>query len=751
VVERKEDRIQGSGRKKGRKNTGRRYKEVLLPTTMQQGTKCMMMSLVRFFAIGNLLLMGVSGNLCREILGNSSQQQQKTQGSSSWQQQQCQGQASSQQQHSHSSSSQQDQPSTPLLRRDTIRRETKKKTDTGPEKTNVAPEKTLTNLLKAFSLSLKQTGSLKQTAGQCHPNLRRNIKSMLSEDTSSSENKKKKLVLHHLLKAVLHNLGLSTVLPGQSTQKTTRKFLLSKGNNSTTDAKTLNLLKREKILLKNFRNILTLLLKNFRRNLDTIRTKNSDVALTRATDVDRSMARPKQEKDNVRNAQTPSTFMQMPTNHGSDTNMTTQITEQLGTNNFLSTFRNESAFDNFNLETLSTAIAGADYDHNYYHSTTPTRTTGREMLEIIDTDKPWGILVVDILCIATPIMLFLAPASLFWPIVKAWYKYGKKSPKSRVVMPPLHFSAMYLQCHVYALFGFGIKEPVIYMHVVPGAILAAIWLTLYGMFYAEEDTALPEEGSSKTMGGSSNANIGSQTNANIGSSSANIGSQTSPEVTASRLGKLTRNKTVASFLGALATKKSDRSKGFIERRFCAPTFRGQFRTQVLFLIAVCVTLTTFYILFDNDVIPSSGNPNKVPSFDTYVEACGWMGMVFAIPFLAHTLVVLTRVYNDKRFNRSPLMGSLAINLVALVCNISWLVNCFAFLPNAVQIIPPNMLGLIGNSASLYVRWIKRKLPMPDSGPEEPEKIEYSRRRSVTVVPVESTAAVVPPEKNAIHS
>jgi len=119
---------------------------------------------------------------------------------------------------------------------------------------------------------------------------------------------------------------------------------------------------------------------------------------------------------------------------------------------------------------------------------TTNSTHNRQLTEIMDLDKPWGVVVLDILCLATPLILFLAPVTVFGPVTRARCQHGKQSSRSHVVMPPLHFSAMYMQCYAFTIFGFGIQEPVLYLHTIPGTILGAIWLALYAKFYAEEES-----------------------------------------------------------------------------------------------------------------------------------------------------------------------------------------------------------------------------------------------------------------------
>lgn len=120
-------------------------------------------------------------------------------------------------------------------------------------------------------------------------------------------------------------------------------------------------------------------------------------------------------------------------------------------------------------------------------TTTSSDYTSLQLMEIIDTNKPWHQLTLDILCIVTPVLLFLAPISLFGPVIHARCKYGKQSSRSHIVMPPLHFSAMYMQCYAFTVFSLGIKEPVIYLHTIPGIVLSALWMALYAVFYAEEE------------------------------------------------------------------------------------------------------------------------------------------------------------------------------------------------------------------------------------------------------------------------
>jgi len=162
-------------------------------------------------------------------------------------------------------------------------------------------------------------------------------------------------------------------------------------------------------------------------------------------------------------------------------------------------------------------------------------------------------------------------------------------------------------------------------------------------------------------------------------------------------------------LGALASKT--RTKTFIESTICPSTFGGQLRAQVVFMALVSAILTVLYIIFAYDVVPDS----KETIFDPYVQAVGWIAMSFAIPFMAHALVVISRVYREKRFNRTRLMGSLFMILVTWTVNICWVINSIFFLgPDARQPVAPNVIGLIANSLALILRFTKRNLPLEES-------------------------------------
>lgn len=329
-----------------------------------------------------------------------------------------------------------------------------------------------------------------------------------------------------------------------------------------------------------------------------------------------------------------------------------------------------------------------------------------------------------------------------------------------VCMPPLHFSAEYACCIVWVIFGVGIDEPVIVWCCVPGVVTGMVFLFLYGKYYRENETDKTKE---KTCLNSEDQIVDKQTvdkstvNKQIVDSQIDnknyfvADSRTADNINlvfddsmlnisigecqSGQVGTISIGKTQGGQDRTMMQKNSRGQKIHPPRPiFNVPklSFNAQFRLQLGFCVVLTsVTLVTYILLKYADVDgkspkevrydhgdgdngntndSTSGSPSNA-SFTTFIATTGWIACCLEVPMNTHVVIVVSEVWRDKTYNRSELMGSTTLNVINFIACLCWVLNVLLFMEDAIQPFFPNFLGCLANLLALYVRWVKRGLPV----------------------------------------
>ncbi|CAD7961764.1 unnamed protein product [Amoebophrya sp. A120] len=130
--------------------------------------------------------------------------------------------------------------------------------------------------------------------------------------------------------------------------------------------------------------------------------------------------------------------------------------------------------------------------------------------------------------------------------------------------------------------------------------------------------------------------------------------------------------------------------------------------QTIGILAMIFSLLVVMLLIAVDIMDDEAQQ------DLFAATVGYIACCVSCVFLAHPVIGMVRTVLTKNVN---VMGSFAMNLVALLAGTVWILNGALFVPDEVKavIITPNACAVVCNVAAFVARWkLRNEKPLPDS-------------------------------------
>ncbi|KAK3279350.1 hypothetical protein CYMTET_12762 [Cymbomonas tetramitiformis] len=301
---------------------------------------------------------------------------------------------------------------------------------------------------------------------------------------------------------------------------------------------------------------------------------------------------------------------------------------------------------------------------------------------MVELDWENGKLILDVLCVTTPILLFISPLSLYWPVFRDRWHSGQWPKDMRAEKRPESASAP------------PTEEARADSSLPHGDELQTIGATI-GAGHAEQHVNLfsyplerpGEAGTDKCVAGTDLPPLAvtSMFLCTVLWMTFGFGIG-EPVVWASNiLGAL-----LGFFYVVLYPWIKDRSTLSL-------------RHLREYMIQTCISLLLIFVVF---ALVLALRHERRAFEDIFIPTLGWVSCCIEIPMNSHAIVVIYQVW----FKNHPidLLGSLSMNCFTLLCCSVWVIQCLLFLlEDGKQIILPNALGILSNVLALYVRLVVR--------------------------------------------